>query len=113
MKKTAINHLHYEMGAKMLPFAGYDMPIQFEGVNLEHETVRKAIGIFDVSHMGQIWVEGPGAIELLQKVTTNDVNPLQIGKIQYSCFPNGKGGIIDDFLVYRFEVGRASGRESV
>lgn len=106
MKKTAINHLHYEMGAKMLPFAGYDMPIQFEGVNLEHETVRKAIGIFDVSHMGQIWVEGPGAIELLQKVTTNDVNPLQIGKIQYSCFPNGKGGIIDDFLVYRFENDR-------
>lgn len=106
MKKTALNHLHHEMGAKMVPFAGFEMPIQFEGINLEHETVRKALGVFDVSHMGQIWIEGSGAIELIQKVSSNDINLLKPGKIQYSCFPNGKGGIVDDFLVYRFENNR-------
>lgn len=104
MKKTALNHLHYEMGGKMVPFAGFDMPVQFEGVNVEHETVRRGVGVFDVSHMGEFWVEGPKAFDLVQKLTTNDVAALSDGKIQYTCFPNGKGGIVDDFLVYQFNT---------
>lgn len=102
MKKTALNHLHYEMGGKMVPFAGFDMPVQFEGVNVEHEIVRRGVGVFDVSHMGEFWVEGPKAFDLVQKLTSNDVAALWDGKIQYSCFPNGKGGIVDDLLVYQF-----------
>lgn len=102
MKKTALNHLHHSMGGKMVPFAGFEMPVQFEGVNIEHECVRKALGVFDVSHMGEFWVEGPGAAQLVQKLTSNDISVLFDGKIQYSCFPNGKGGIVDDLLVYRF-----------
>lgn len=102
MKKTALNAMHHAMGGKMVPFAGFEMPVQFEGVNMEHETVRKALGVFDVSHMGEIWVEGPRAFELVQRITTNDVAALFDGKVQYSCFPNGKGGIVDDLLVYRF-----------
>lgn len=102
MKKTALNAMHREMGAKMVEFVGFDMPVQFEGINIEHETVREKIGVFDVSHMGEFWVEGPKAFELVQKVTTNDVAALFDGKVQYSCFPNGKGGIVDDLLVYRF-----------
>lgn len=102
MKKTALNEMHRSMGAKMVEFVGFDMPVQFEGINLEHETVRTKLGVFDVSHMGEFWVEGPNAFDLVQKVTTNDVAALTNGKVQYSCFPNGKGGIVDDLLVYRF-----------
>lgn len=102
MKKTALNKLHHEMGAKMVDFVGFDMPVQFEGINIEHETVRKKLGVFDVSHMGEYWVEGPNAFDLVQYVSTNDVAALFDGKVQYSCFPNGKGGIVDDFLCYRF-----------
>ena len=104
MKKTAINAMHRQMGAKMVEFAGWDMPVQFEGIGIEHTTVRTKLGVFDVSHMGEFWVEGPHAFELVQKVTTNDVAALTDGKVQYSCFPNGKGGIVDDLLVYRFNA---------
>lgn len=101
MKKTALNNMHHAMGGKMVPFAGFEMPVQFEGVNAEHETVRLKLGVFDVSHMGEFWVEGPESFELVQRLTTNDVTALYDGKVQYSCFPNGKGGIVDDLLVYR------------
>ncbi len=102
MKKTAFTSIHESLGAKMVEFAGYNMPIQYEGLNLEHETVRKAVGVFDVSHMGEFWVNGPKALAFLQKITTNNVAALSNGKVQYSCLPNGKGGIVDDLLVYRF-----------
>ncbi|MBU1009345.1 MAG: glycine cleavage system aminomethyltransferase GcvT [Bacteroidetes bacterium] len=102
MKKTALNQMHHDMGGKMVPFAGYEMPVQFEGINVEHETARLALGVFDVSHMGEFWVEGPDAFELVQRLTTNDVAALYEGKVQYTCFPNGKGGIVDDLLVYKF-----------
>ncbi len=102
MKKTALHAMHVQMGGKMVPFAGFEMPVQFEGINIEHETVRKKLGVFDVSHMGEIWAEGPAAKELVQRLTTNDVNALWNGKIQYTCFPNGRGGIVDDLLVYKF-----------
>jgi len=102
MKKTALNNLHREMGAKMVEFVGFDMPVQFEGINIEHETVRTKLGVFDVSHMGEFWVKGPQALSYLQRITTNDVSALTSGKVQYSCFPNGKGGIVDDLLVYCF-----------
>lgn len=102
MKKTALNNMHREMDAKMVEFVGFDMPVQFEGINAEHETVRTKLGVFDVSHMGEFWVEGPHAKLLVQNVTSNDVNALTDGKVQYSCFPNGQGGIVDDLLVYRF-----------
>jgi glycine cleavage system T protein (aminomethyltransferase) len=102
MKKTAFSNMHREMGAKMVEFVGFDMPVQFEGINIEHETVRNKVGVFDVSHMGEFWVEGPNAKTVVQRITTNDVNLLTDGKVQYSCFPNGKGGIVDDLLVYKF-----------
>ncbi|MFZ4546198.1 MAG: glycine cleavage system aminomethyltransferase GcvT [Bacteroidales bacterium] len=104
MKNTAFTQLHEALGAKMLPFAGYNMPIQFSGINDEHETVRTKLGIFDVSHMGEIWVKGPKALDFIQHVTTNDASVLFDGKVQYSCFPNGKGGIVDDLLVYRVDA---------
>ncbi len=104
MKTTAFSHLHESMGGKMVPFAGYYMPVQFEGVNAEHETVRRGVGVFDVSHMGEIWVKGPKAYEFLQYVTSNDVSKLYDGKVQYSCLPNGRGGIVDDLLVYRINA---------
>lgn len=90
------------MGAKMVSFAGFYMPVQFEGINAEHETVRNAVGVFDVSHMGEFWVEGPHALDLIQWISSNDAAVLTDGKVQYTCFPNDKGGIVDDFLVYRF-----------
>jgi len=102
MKRTAFTGFHEEMGAKMMLFAGYNMPIQFSGINSEHENVRTRLGVFDVSHMGEFWVEGPNAFSLVQYLTTNDVAKLTDGKVQYTCFPNGKGGIVDDLLVYRF-----------
>ncbi|WP_318345885.1 glycine cleavage system aminomethyltransferase GcvT [Flagellimonas baculiformis] len=101
MKNTALFETHQALGAKMVPFAGYNMPVSYEGVNIEHETVRKGVGVFDVSHMGEFLVEGPKALELIQKVTTNDASKLTVGKAQYSCLPNETGGIVDDLIVYR------------
>ena len=103
LKNTALTHVHERLGAKMVPFAGYNMPVQYSGLIEEHNTVRNAVGVFDVSHMGEFWVSGPGALELIQRVTTNDASKLVDGKVQYSCMPNGKGGIVDDLLVYRFK----------
>jgi aminomethyltransferase len=102
MKTTAFTKFHLEAGAKMVPFAGYNMPVEYAGINEEHLTVREKVGVFDVSHMGEFWVTGPSALEYLQYITSNDVSALYDGKIQYSCFPNGQGGIVDDLLVYRF-----------
>lgn len=101
MKQTAFTKFHEAMGAKIVPFAGYDMPLQYEGVNAEHEHVRRKVGVFDVSHMGEIWVKGPKAQAFVQYMTSNDVMVLYDGKVQYSCFPNDKGGIVDDLLVYQ------------
>ena len=103
MKNTALTSTHEALGAKMVPFAGYNMPVQYEGVNIEHETVRKAVGVFDVSHMGEFLIEGPQALELIQKVTSNDVSKLTVGKAQYSYLPNNDGGIVDDLIVYRIK----------
>ncbi len=102
MKTTAFTKYHIANGAKMAEFAGYNMPIEFTGINDEHMTVRNGAGVFDVSHMGEIWVKGEKALALLQHITTNDVSKLYDGKVQYSCMPNGRGGIVDDILVYRF-----------
>ena len=101
MKNTALTDTHIALGAKMVPFAGYNMPVQYEGVNIEHETVRSAVGVFDVSHMGEFLVKGPNALELVQKVSSNDASKLTVGKAQYSCIPNETGGIVDDLIVYR------------
>ncbi len=103
MKKTALNNIHKKWGAKMLPFAGFEMPIQYEGVNAEHQNVREKVGVFDVSHMGNFFVEGPEALDFLQYITCNDVSKLSPGKVQYSCFPNETGGIVDDLLVYQLD----------
>jgi len=103
MKNTAFTKFHEAMGAKMVEFAGYYMPLQYEGINAEHETVRKGVGVFDVSHMGEFWVKGPKALDFVQYVTSNDASKLVPGKVQYSCFPNGKGGIVDDLLVYKVD----------
>jgi len=100
MKRTALHEKHLELKAKMVPFAGFEMPVQYSGLGDEHHAVRNALGIFDVSHMGEFYVSGEEAEALLQKVTSNDVAKLYPGKIQYSCLPNGKGGIVDDLLVY-------------
>ncbi len=102
MFKTYFHAIHLSYGAKMAEFAGFDMPIEYSGIKDEHLTVRHGVGVFDVSHMGEIWVKGPSALAFLQKITTNDVAVLQPGQAQYSCFPNGKGGIVDDLLVYFF-----------
>ncbi len=102
MKQTAFKALHEQAGARMVEFAGYYMPVQYEGLIKEHQTVRNGVGVFDVSHMGEIWVNGSKAEAFVQWVTTNDVTALFDGKVQYSCFPNGRGGIVDDLLVYRF-----------
>lgn len=104
MKLTPFTQKHIDLGAKMLPFAGYNMPIEYSGIKDEHLTVRNGVGVFDVSHMGEIWVKGPNALSFIQKVTSNDASKLTIGQAQYSCFPNGKGGIVDDLLVYYYEV---------
>ena len=102
MKKTAFYAMHEKLGARIIPFAGFLMPVEYSGVNDEHITVRTGTGVFDVSHMGEFWVTGPHAFDLVQWLTTNDVSRLVDGKVQYTCFPNGKGGIVDDLLVYRF-----------
>lgn len=103
MKTTAFTKFHIELGARMLPFCGFNMPIEYSGINDEHMTVREKVGVFDVSHMGEFWIKGPKAFALVQKITSNNVAELYNGKVQYSCFPNGKGGIVDDLLVYKFD----------
>ncbi|WP_447637186.1 glycine cleavage system aminomethyltransferase GcvT [Flavobacterium microcysteis] len=103
MKNTALTHVHESLGAKMVPFAGYNMPVQYEGVTVEHETVRNGVGVFDVSHMGEFLISGPNALALIQKVTTNDASTLTVGKAQYSCLPNENGGIVDDLIVYKMK----------
>ena len=103
MKNIALNDTHVALGAKMVPFAGYNMPIQYEGVTAEHITVREAVGVFDVSHMGEFLVEGENALALIQKITSNDASKLEIGDAQYSCFPNEDNGIVDDLICYRIK----------
>ena len=103
MRNTALTHIHESLGAKMLPFAGYNMPIQYEGVNAEHETVRNGVGVFDVSHMGEFLLTGTKALDLIQRVTSNDAAVLTDGKAQYSCLPNNEGGIVDDLIVYKIK----------
>jgi aminomethyltransferase len=103
MKNTALSHIHVQLGAKMVPFAGYNMPVQYEGINIEHETVRNSVGVFDVSHMGEFLIEGEHALDLIQKVTSNDASKLAIGDAQYSCLPNENDGIVDDLIVYRIK----------
>jgi aminomethyltransferase len=103
MKRTPLYQLHVDAGAKMVPFAGFEMPVEYSGITSEHMAVRQLAGLFDVSHMGEFWVKGPGALSFLQRVTSNDVSLLKPGKIQYACFPNGTGGIVDDLLVYHYE----------
>lgn len=103
MKNTALTETHKALGAKMVPFAGYNMPVSYEGVNVEHETVRNGVGVFDVSHMGEFLISGPKALELVQKVSSNDASKLTVGKAQYSCLPNETGGIVDDLIIYRIK----------
>ncbi len=103
MKQTPFNDIHVALGAKMAEFAGYNMPISYTGIKDEHEAVRKGIGMFDVSHMGEFILKGENALDLIQRVTSNDAAKLTKGKAQYSCFPNGEGGIVDDLLVYCVE----------
>ena len=98
--RTPLYDTHVALGAKMVPFAGYDMPVQYKGLKIDHAAVRDSMGVFDVSHMGEFWVEGPGSADFIQSVTSNDVRKLSPGKVQYSCLPNEDGGIVDDLLVY-------------
>jgi len=103
MKTTPFTLIHESLGAKMHEFAGYNMPIEYSGIIDEHLTVLKSVGVFDVSHMGEFWIKGSQALPFLQKVTSNNVAALPIGKAQYTCFPNENGGIVDDLLVYHYE----------
>ncbi|UOE41814.1 glycine cleavage system aminomethyltransferase GcvT [Chryseobacterium suipulveris] len=105
-KKTALYNKHVSLGAKMVPFAGFEMPVQYSGVTEEHFAVREKVGIFDVSHMGQFFVEGDSAKDLLQYVTTNNLDTLENGKAQYNCLPNGNGGIVDDLIIYKMADGK-------
>jgi aminomethyltransferase len=106
MKLTALNHVHRALGAKMVPFAGYDMPVLYKNLIQEHHAVRNAVGVFDVSHMGEVFITGDKAFDLVQYMTSNDVSALSDGRVQYSCMPNDQGGIVDDLLVYRFAADR-------
>ena len=103
MKNTALSDTHVALGAKMVPFAGYNMPVQYAGVNIEHETVRNTVGVFDVSHMGEFLIEGSKALALIQKVSSNDASKLEVGKAQYSCLPNDTGGVVDDLIIYKLK----------
>src|SRR3954471_15336881 len=103
MKNTAFTHKHIALGAKMAEFAGYNMPISYTGINDEHAAVRNNAGVFDVSHMGEFVLKGENALDLIQRVTSNDASKLSMGKAQYSCLPNNDGGIVDDLLVYCLE----------
>lgn len=104
MKNTPLTEIHIGLGAKMAEFAGYNMPITYSGIKEEHDAVRNHAGIFDVSHMGEFIIRGPQALDLVQKITSNDVSKLKIGQAQYSCMPNNDGGIVDDLLVYRLPI---------
>lgn len=104
LKNVALVDTHVKLGAKMVPFAGYLMPVSYSGLNEEHVTVRNAVGVFDVSHMGEFILKGEHALDLIQRVTSNDASVLEDGKVQYSCLPNDKGGIVDDLLVYRIDA---------
>lgn len=103
MKNIALHKVHEKLGAKMVPFAGFNMPVQYEGVTAEHLTVRESVGVFDVSHMGEFLVSGENALALIQKITSNDASKLEIGDAQYSCFPNKENGIVDDLICYRIK----------
>jgi aminomethyltransferase len=103
MKTTVFNPKHKQLGARMVEFAGFEMPVEYSGINSEHLAVRNSVGVFDVSHMGEIWVKGPNARPLLDYVLSNDPGILKPGKAQYTCFPNGKGGIVDDLIVHQFD----------
>jgi len=103
MKQLVLSEIHESIGGKMVEFAGYNMPVQYEGVKAEHHTVRNEVGVFDVSHMGEVFVSGEKALDFLQYITSNDVSKLTPGKIQYTCLPNADGGIVDDFLLYMLE----------
>src|SRR5690554_3324660 len=103
MKNTALTHIHQKLGAKMVPFAGFNMPVSYESVNAEHETVRKGVGVFDVSHMGEFFIKGPKAVDLIQKISSNDVTKLVKGQAQYAYLPNETGGIIDDLIIYKID----------
>jgi aminomethyltransferase len=105
LKQTALTEVHTALGAKMVPFAGYLMPVQYSGINVEHDVVRNGVGVFDVSHMGEFILKGPDALDLIQRVTSNDASKLSPGKAQYSCLPNDTGGIVDDLIVYALEDG--------
>lgn len=104
MKNTALYNKHVALGAKLIPFAGYNMPVSYSGLNDEHLAVRNSVGVFDVSHMGEFRLKGDKALDLIQLVTSNDASKLTDGKVQYSCLPNDKGGIVDDLLVYRYKA---------
>ena len=106
MKKTALTEIHRALGARMVSFAGFEMPVQYEGLIAEHHAVRNALGVFDVSHMGELTIEGSGALDLIQSITTNDASKLIPGKVQYSCMTNRQGGIVDDLLVYMLDDNR-------
>lgn len=101
MKVTALNQTHKNLGAKMVPYAGYEMPVQYAGVNQEHMVVREGVGVFDVSHMGQFFVKGPEVEKMLQFLMTNDATKVKVGQAQYTCLPNEKGGIVDDLIIYK------------
>ena len=105
LKTTPFTDIHIALGARMAEFAGFNMPIQYPtGIQEEHRIVREGVGVFDVSHLGEFWVKGQNAVDFLQYITTNDINRLDAGKAQYSCFPNGKGGIVDDLIVYKYST---------
>src|SRR6188768_820252 len=104
MKSTSLTNTHISLGAKMVPFAGYNMPVSYTGLNEEHNAVRNSVGVFDVSHMGEFILKGENALDLIQRVTSNDASVLTDGKAQYSCLPNEKGGIVDDLIVYRIDA---------
>ncbi|OHX65763.1 glycine cleavage system aminomethyltransferase GcvT [Flammeovirga pacifica] len=103
LKKIALNDVHEALGAKMVPFAGYNMPVRYSSDIEEHKTVRNGVGVFDVSHMGEFMLRGPKALDLIQKVSSNDASKLFDGKAQYSCLPNDKGGIVDDLIIYKIK----------
>jgi len=102
LKSTSLSQVHIDLGAKMVPFAGYNMPVLYKNLIQEHHAVRNSVGVFDVSHMGEVYITGPQAYALVEYITSNDVSSLSDGRVQYSCMPNDEGGIVDDLLVYRF-----------
>ena len=104
MKKLMLSDIHQSLGAKMIDFSGFSMPIQYDGVRIEHSRVRESVGVFDVSHMGQIFVSGVRSQEFLQYITSNDLSNIEIGQVQYTCFPNYDGGIVDDLLLYKLDL---------